>query len=169
MPVTETETKSTTPSKPGSNILRYKEWQPLDAIFAPRSVAVVGATEKQGSVGRTILWNLISSPFGGTVFPVNPKRSNVLGIRAYPAVADIPEPPELAVIVTPAPTVPGLIRECGEAGVGQRDGHRVADRSDLLVAEGQQGRLEIGGRQRDEACSGRLNNNARRLAIGVYR
>jgi acetyltransferase len=48
---------------------------------------------------------------------VNPKRSNVLGIRAYPTVADIPEPPELAVIVTPAPTVPGLIRECGEAGV----------------------------------------------------
>ncbi|MHC4612666.1 MAG: bifunctional acetate--CoA ligase family protein/GNAT family N-acetyltransferase [Planctomycetota bacterium] len=117
MPATDTETRSTAPSKPGSNILRYKEWQPLDAIFAPRSVAVVGATEKQGSVGRTILWNLISSPFGGTVFPVNPKRSNVLGIRAYPTVADIPEPPELAVIVTPAPTVPGLIRECGEAGV----------------------------------------------------
>jgi acetyltransferase len=117
MPATDTEMRATTPSKPGSNILRYKEWQPLDAIFAPRSVAVIGATEKQGSVGRTILWNLISSPFGGTVFPVNPKRSNVLGIRAYPTVADIPDTPELAVIVTPAPTVPGLIRECGEGGV----------------------------------------------------
>ncbi len=113
----ESEPRSTSPTKPGTNILRYEERQPLDAIFAPRSVAVVGATERPGSVGRTILWNLISSPFGGTVFPVNPKRSNVLGIRAYPKVADIPEPPELAVIVTPAPTVPGMIRECGEASV----------------------------------------------------
>ena len=59
---------------------------PLDAIFRPRSVAVIGATETAGSVGRTILWNLISNPFGATVFPVNPKRSNVLGIRAYKSV-----------------------------------------------------------------------------------
>ena len=57
---------------------------PLDAIFAPRTVAVIGATEKPGSVGRTILWNLISNPFGGTVYPVNPNRPNVLGIKAYP-------------------------------------------------------------------------------------
>ena len=47
----------------------------LDAIFQPRNVAVIGASEREGSVGRTILWNLISSPFGGTVFPVNPKRA----------------------------------------------------------------------------------------------
>ena len=53
---------------------------PLDSIFAPRAVAVIGATEKAGSVGRAILWNLISSPFGGTVYPVNPNRPNVLGI-----------------------------------------------------------------------------------------
>src|SRR5688500_2363074 len=57
---------------------------PLDAIFAPRNVAVIGATEKEDSVGRTLLWNLISNPFGGTVFPVNPKRNNVMGIRSYP-------------------------------------------------------------------------------------
>ena len=56
----------------------------LDAIFSPKNVAVIGATERQGSVGRTILWNLISNPFGGTVFPVNPTRSSILGIRAYP-------------------------------------------------------------------------------------
>ena len=57
---------------------------PLDAIFSPRAVAVIGASEKAGSVGRSILWNLIGSPFGGTVYPVNPKRPNVLGIRSYP-------------------------------------------------------------------------------------
>ena len=58
----------------------------LDSIFSPQSVAVIGATEKEGSVGRTILWNLISNPFGGTVFPVNPKRANVLGIKSYPTI-----------------------------------------------------------------------------------
>ena len=78
----------------------------LDAIFAPRAVAVIGASEKAGSVGRSILWNLIGSPFGGTVYPVNPKRPNVLGIRSYPHIGAIPEPVDLAVVVTPAPASP---------------------------------------------------------------
>ena len=108
------------PSKPGTDrahdILRT-EPQPLDVFFQPQTVAVIGATEKVGSVGRTILWNLISNPFGGTVYPVNPKRPNVLGIKAYPRIADIPEKLDLAVIVTPAPTVPGVIDECAAAGV----------------------------------------------------
>jgi len=90
---------------------------PLDALFAPRSVAVIGATETAGKVGRTLVWNLISTPFGGTVFPVNSTRHSVLGLKAYPSVAALPEVPELAVIVTPAPTVPGLIEECVSAGV----------------------------------------------------
>ncbi len=94
-----------------------ERWQPLDAIFAPRAVAVIGATEKAGSVGRAIIWNLISNPFGGTVYPVNPKRPNVLGIRTYPTIKAVPEPVDLAVVVTPAPTVPQVIGECVEAGV----------------------------------------------------
>lgn len=89
----------------------------LSAIFSPKNVAVIGATERQGSVGRTILWNLISSPFGGAVFPVNPTRSSILGIRAYPNVAALPETPDLAVIVTPAHTVPGVVQECADAGI----------------------------------------------------
>jgi acetyltransferase len=93
-----------------------EDWRALNAIFAPKNVAVVGATEKAGSVGRTILWNLMSNPFGGTIFPVNPKRPNVLGIKSYPSVKDIPEPIDLAVIVTPAPSVPGVVRECVEKG-----------------------------------------------------
>ncbi len=68
------------------------ERQTLRSIFAPKAVAVIGATERAGSVGRTLLWTLISSPFGGTVFPVNPKRHNVLGIRAYPDLYSLPEP-----------------------------------------------------------------------------
>src|SRR5690349_7600202 len=78
----------------------------LDVFFAPSSVALIGATETPGSVGRTILANLIATPFGGAVFPVNPKRSNVLGIKAYPRIAEVPGPVELAILVTPAPTVP---------------------------------------------------------------
>jgi len=98
------------------DILRLRE-HPLDVFFRPESVAVIGATENPGSVGRTVLWNLLSSPFGGTVYPVNPRRASVLGIRAYPNVKALPERADLAVVVTPAPTIPGIIRECGEAGV----------------------------------------------------
>lgn len=101
---------------PITNILRHDR-SPLDAMFAPRSVAVIGATERLGSVGRTVLWNLISSPFGGTVFPVHPQRHSVLGIKAYPNIAAIPEPIDLAVIATPAVTVPKMIRECVDADV----------------------------------------------------
>src|SRR5579884_892327 len=90
---------------------------PLEAFFAPKSVAVIGATDKTGSVGRAILWNLIGSPFGGTVFPVNPTRDSVLGIKAYKSVSEVPEAPELAVIVTRARTVPEVIRECADCGV----------------------------------------------------
>jgi acetyltransferase len=90
---------------------------PLDAFFAPSSVAVVGATEKEGSVGRTVFWNLISSPFGGTVYPVNRKRTSILGVRAYPDLASLPEVPELVVVVTPAATVPATVEESAAVGV----------------------------------------------------
>ncbi|PSB36386.1 bifunctional acetate--CoA ligase family protein/GNAT family N-acetyltransferase [Aphanothece minutissima] len=98
------------------DILRSQH-QPLAALFSPRSVAVIGASDRPGSVGRGVLWNLISHPFGGTVYPVNPKRSSVLGIRAYATVAEVPEAVDLAVIATPAATVPALIEACAAAGV----------------------------------------------------
>jgi acetyltransferase len=91
--------------------------QPLDVFFSPKNVAVLGATENPGSVGRTLLWNIMTSPFGGTVYPVNPKRTSVLGMKAYPSVTAIPEEIDLAVIVTPPPSIPALIKECGENGV----------------------------------------------------
>ena len=100
-----------------TTVFRSKQGHPLDAIFTPKNIAVVGATEKAGSVGRTLLWNLISNPFGGTVFPVNARRASVLGIKAYPNLATLPEQVDLAVIVTPAATVPGIIAECVEAGI----------------------------------------------------
>ncbi len=90
---------------------------PLDVIFSPRNVAVIGASETEGSFGRALLWNLISHPFGGTIYPVNPRRDNVLGILAYDSIADIPAQVDLAVIATPAQTVPGIIEACIAAGV----------------------------------------------------
>lgn len=104
------------PANKGMKLPAYRR-HPLDAIFAPQNVAVIGATERPNTVGRTLLWNLISHPFGGTVFPINPKRNNVLGIRAYPSIADAPDEVDLAVIVTPARTVPGVVEECVTAGV----------------------------------------------------
>ncbi|MUG97605.1 GNAT family N-acetyltransferase [Scytonema sp. UIC 10036] len=98
------------------DILRA-EYRPLDTIFTPKAIAVIGATERPGSVGRTLLWNLISNSFGGTVYPVNPQRRHVLGIKAYTSIAEVPEQVDLAVIATPAPTVPGIISQCVDAGV----------------------------------------------------
>src|SRR5690606_32334637 len=105
---------------PGTETAAYTvsdERHELDAILRPKNIAVIGATEKAGSVGRTILYNLITNPFGGTVFPVSTTRSSVLGIRAYPSIAEVPEKVDCAIIVTPAKTVPGIIQECVDAGV----------------------------------------------------
>lgn len=110
-------------SKPGKlgtetahNIYQRRE-NPLDLFFKPKNIAVIGATEAPGSVGRTTLWNLISTPFGGAVFPVNPNRASILGIKAYKSIKEVPAEVDLAVVVTRASFVPGVIRECGETGV----------------------------------------------------
>ncbi len=103
--------------EPAHDILHQERRHPLDSIFAPKVVAVIGATENKGSVGRTVFQNMGRGGFGGTVYPVNPKRSSVLCVKAYPTIGAIPEQVDLAVITTPATTVPGLIKECVDAGV----------------------------------------------------
>jgi acetyltransferase len=89
----------------------------LETLFAPRSIAVIGATDKADSVGRTVMRNLVGGTFTGAVFPVNPKRASVLGVKAYPSVTAIPDQVDMAVVVTPAPTVPDVMRECADRGV----------------------------------------------------
>jgi len=108
--------KLTAKPDPSSDVYR-SESHPLDPLFAPHSVAVIGASERPGSVGRSVLWNLLSSPFGGTVFPVNAKRPNVLGIKTYPKVSDLPDKVDLVVVTTPADTVPDLLTESVEFGI----------------------------------------------------
>lgn len=101
---------------PSQNFI-VRNSQPLDAIFLPRSIAIIGAKDNLGSVARTILLNLLSGPFKGRIYPVNPKREKVFDLPAYPDISRVPEPVDLAVIVTPAETVPDLIEQCSKAKV----------------------------------------------------
>jgi acetyltransferase len=89
----------------------------LDPLFKPRSVAVVGASATAGSVGSILMHNLLANPFGGVVYPINPKRRAVHGVLCYPSLDAVPEAVDLAVIATPAATVPATIRQCVERGV----------------------------------------------------
>ena len=88
----------------------------LDKIFEPHRIAVIGASDTPTSVGYTVLRNLVGSGFRGVVYPVNPKREAVQGIQAYKDIPSLPHAPDLAVVCTPAATVPALVRQCGEAG-----------------------------------------------------
>ncbi|MDP9262725.1 MAG: CoA-binding protein, partial [Acidobacteriota bacterium] len=112
MPVTPASAKA---SDPSHDFLRA-EPRPLDALFRPERVAVIGATERPGSVGRTVFENLLAA-FHGKVFPVNPTHPQILGRPAFPNIAAAPEKVDLAVVVTPAATVPQVIGECVDAGV----------------------------------------------------
>lgn len=101
---------------PSQNFMeRYP--QPLDALFLPKTVAVIGAKDEPGAVSATILNNLKTGGFLGRIYPINPKRDRVMGLPCFPSISAIPEPVDLAVIVTPAATVPRLVQECVAAGV----------------------------------------------------
>src|SRR5712692_3980411 len=89
----------------------------LDAFFRPSSVAVIGASITPGSVGNILMHNLLQNPFGGVVYPVNPKRKAVHGVACYPSLLEVPEAVDLAVIATPAATVPQTVQQCVQRGV----------------------------------------------------
>ncbi len=127
---------------------------PLDVFFSPRAVAVIGGTETPGSVGRAIAQNLLNHSFRGKIFPVNPNRSKVFGLRSYPKVTSISEKIDLAVIATPAVMVPGIIRECVDAGVRgaiiisagfKETGSEGAELERQILATARRGRLRLVG------------------------
>lgn len=89
----------------------------LDAIFSPKSIAVVGASRHKGKIGYEILHNLVLNEYQGTIYPVNPKATSVHGIRAYASVLEIPEPVDLAVITVPAALALDAVEACGKKGV----------------------------------------------------
>ncbi|MDO8360507.1 MAG: CoA-binding protein, partial [Devosia sp.] len=88
----------------------------LDAAFTPKSVAVVGASPRPGAVGRVVFENIVNGGYAGTIYPVNLKYDDVLGRHCFRRVADLPEAPDLAIVMTPPETVPGLIAELGAKG-----------------------------------------------------
>lgn len=88
----------------------------LEYLFQPRSVAVIGASQRPHSVGATVLANLLAGGFTGPVMPVNPKYRTLAGREVAQRVRQLPQVPDLAVICTPPHTVPGLIAELGELG-----------------------------------------------------
>ncbi|MBI4512895.1 MAG: acetate--CoA ligase family protein [Gemmatimonadetes bacterium] len=89
----------------------------LQAVFQPRSIAVIGASRRAGTIGWQILDNLLKNGFTGPVYPVNPHASVIHSVRAYPSVADVPDPVDLAVIVVPKEHVIAVAEECGRRGV----------------------------------------------------
>ena len=90
----------------------------IDKILLPESAAVIGASEREGSVGRAVLENIIKGGFKGPVYPINPKRDTILDLKAYPSLSDVGRPVDLAVIMIPLEHVPEAIEECGRCGVG---------------------------------------------------
>lgn len=89
----------------------------LNPLFAPKSVAVFGASDRQDAVGQIVFQNMLQGGFKGKLYPINAKNVEVQGQRAYASIAEVGEPVELVVIATPPQTVPGIIEECGLHGV----------------------------------------------------
>ncbi|MGQ9515130.1 MAG: bifunctional acetate--CoA ligase family protein/GNAT family N-acetyltransferase [Thermoproteota archaeon] len=88
----------------------------ISKLFNPKTIALIGASEEEGSVGQTLMKNLLSGK-GRSIFPVNPNRASVMGVKCYPTIKDVPEPVDLAVIAVPAKIVPDIVEQCGEAKV----------------------------------------------------
>ena len=89
----------------------------LEALFRPRALAVVGATERAGSVGRAVMENLIAAGFEGSLYPVNPKADRILGVPAFASLAHLPGRADAAVVMVPSDAVPAVIGECAAAGI----------------------------------------------------
>ncbi|MCR4407501.1 MAG: acetate--CoA ligase [Anaerolineae bacterium] len=89
----------------------------LEMFFAPRSVAVIGASREPGKLGYGVLSNIITHGYEGKVYPINPKADEILGLKCYASVLDVPDPIDLAIIVVPAKYVIGALEECGQKGV----------------------------------------------------
>ena len=88
----------------------------LQSLFNPQSIAVIGASARPQRIGNVLMRNLLAGGFGGVIMPVNPKREAVAGVLTYPSVAALPQTPDLAIICTPAATIPALIEDLGRRG-----------------------------------------------------
>lgn len=90
----------------------------IDRVIAPKSIALIGATEDYAKFGGRFLHHIVDHGYKGRIFPINPRRESVLGLTCYPSIMDLPEAPDLALVAVPAPKLAAMIEECGKAGVG---------------------------------------------------
>src|ERR1039457_4459317 len=88
----------------------------LESIFRPNSVAVIGASNRVGTVGHDLFRNILLSGYSGTLYPVNPKAASIAGVHAYTSVGEIPDNIDLALIMVPATAVAQVLEECGQKG-----------------------------------------------------
>ena len=138
---------------PSQDVLHWEQ-QPLDSVFKPKSVVIIGATEREGSVGRAVIENIARGQFPGKVFGVNPHHDEVLGVPCFPSLAQLPQEIDLAIVVTPAVTVPGVIRECVAARIEaaivisagfKETGAAGAQLEQGILAEARRGKLRLIG------------------------
>ena len=138
----------------------------LERMFKPASVAVVGASEKPGSIGRAVMDNLTIGGFTGRIVPVNPMRGQVLGHKAYPRVAEVEGPLDLVVVCTPISIAPQVIQDCGKKGVagaiiisggGKEAGDKGRQIEAQIIEEAYKGRVRIVGPN----CVGVVSSAAR--------
>jgi acetate---CoA ligase (ADP-forming) len=136
----------------------------LEELFHPRSIAVIGASNRPGAVGTSLFRNILQAGFQGVAYPVNPSWTSVSGVHCYPDVASLPDGPELGVVIVPAPLVAGVVEELGKAGAkgvivissGFREiGGEGVPREAELVAAAQRYRMSLVGPN----CFGILNTD----------
>jgi len=136
----------------------------IEFIMNPRSIAVVGATNRPGSVGLAVFRNILSAGFQGVLYPVNPKAKSVWSVKAYPRLADIPDEVDLAVIIVPAEVVCSILEEAGKkqvkgaivisAGFKEVGGHGVELENCVKEVVGKYDIRLVGPN-----CLGVINNN----------
>ena len=143
----------------------------LDALFSPRAVAVVGASNRELTIGYRIIENLLEFGYTGSIYPVNPKGGEIRGLKAYPSIVDVPKPVDVAHIVIKNAYVPGCLEDCAKQGVkaaivntaGFREtGDEGAALEDRLVAIGR----KTGIRGFGPNCQGIINTDP---AVRAYR
>ena len=113
----------------------------LEKLFRPSSVALIGASDRPGSIGAVVMRNLLESGFVGPVYPVNPAHATVAGMRAWASVADLERAPDLALIATPPDTIPGIVSQLGECGT----------RAAIVLTAGLSARRDAGGKTVQQA------------------
>src|ERR1017187_7201794 len=113
--MTQTLQDTVEPSKQSAALVR--NGSRLEPVFRPNSVAVIGASNRAGTVGHDLFRNILLSGYSGTLYPVNPKATSIAGVHAYTNVGEIPDDIDLALILVPSTAVPQVLEDCGKKGV----------------------------------------------------